>query len=109
MIGLFYRPISSEKALVTTIHYFPGSLSKEDRANNFVEVEFVPEPPTANSTLYISPQTKEMWYENIELPTSEIERINNLEKVTAENKQATLDTQEAVLELYEMVMGSPST
>ncbi|GIO09682.1 hypothetical protein J31TS6_57100 [Brevibacillus reuszeri] len=107
MIGLFYRPISSEKALVTTIHYFPGSLSEEDKANNFIEVPFVPET-APDSSLFVNPQTKEMWHENVELPSSEIERINNLEKATEENKQANLDTQEAVLQLYEMVTGPPA-
>ena len=43
--------------------------------------------------------------EYVILPSPEEERISQLEIATEENKKANLDTQEAVLQLYEMVTG----
>ncbi|KNB70140.1 hypothetical protein ADS79_27845 [Brevibacillus reuszeri] len=92
---------------MTLIHSFPSELDQETLERGVI-VEGLPEPQTPGgkgAVLYINPQTKELWYEYITLPIPEEDRIAQLETATEENKKANLDTQEAVLQLYEMVTG----
>ncbi|GIO08027.1 hypothetical protein J31TS6_40550 [Brevibacillus reuszeri] len=102
-----YEKVNDTKARVTLIHSFPSELDQETLERGVI-VEALPEPKTPGgkgAVLYINPQTKELWYEYVTLPTPEEDRISQLEIATEENKKANLDTQEAVLQLYEMVTG----
>ncbi|KZE44541.1 hypothetical protein AV540_23960 [Brevibacillus parabrevis] len=110
MFYIGYEKIDETKARVTLIHHFPSELDQSILESG-VMVEFIPEPQTAvgkGAVLYINPQTKETWYEYVGIPLSEVDRISQLEVAAEENKKANLDTQEAVLQLYEMVAGTPT-
>ncbi|MGG4499109.1 hypothetical protein [Brevibacillus reuszeri] len=58
-----------------------------------------------DAKLYFNPQSNEFWYEYVNIPLPDEDRIAQLEKENAELKKSNLDTQEAVLQLYEMVTG----
>ena len=48
-------------------------------------------------------------YEYTETPLPDDDRIARLEKENTDLRKSNLDTQEAILELYEMLMGTPTT
>ncbi|MBH0328698.1 hypothetical protein ABH14_02580 [Brevibacillus brevis] len=106
MFYIGYEKIDETKARVTLIHNFPSELDQETLDRGLL-TETVPEPqtPTGKSARqYVNPKTKEMWYEYIDdVPSPLEDRLKKVENDTSENKQANLDTQEAVLQLYEMV------
>ena len=111
MLFVGYEKINGTRGRVTLIHHFPYELD-QDVLGGGALVELVPEPETPagkGSILYINPQTKELWYEYVDVPLPEDERIAKLEQENTELKKSNLDTQEAILELYEMIMGTPTT
>lgn len=116
-IYLEYVTETENRAIVNFIHYYPfdevDGLGKtaEELGQTGILVESVPQEtiqPGKLSVLYVNPQTKELWYEYIDVPLSAEERIAQLEKENAELRKVNLDTQEAVLELYEMIMNPQS-
>ncbi|MED1784226.1 hypothetical protein P4V43_20605 [Brevibacillus fortis] len=112
MIYIQFEKETDVRAFVTFIHYNPldpteglGKTQEELLQTGFL-IEGLPEAERKtgkDAKLYFNPQTKEMWYEYVDVPAPMEERITQVEKVSAENKKANLDTQEAVLQLYEMV------
>ncbi|MGW9128940.1 hypothetical protein ACWGPW_28955 [Paenibacillus chitinolyticus] len=92
-----YQPFDEQNGL---------SKSKEELETHGILVAALPEREHngKSSVLYINPQTKALWYEYVDVNPPE-DRITKLEIATEENKKANLDTQEAVLQLYEMVTG----
>jgi len=86
---------------VERIHYKPELLSQEQRANG-IEVDAVPEPEQREGkipVLHVSAQTKELWYEYVDRPLTELEQ--QMAALHADNLVAL----EAVATLYEMMLG----
>lgn len=107
MIFIRVKEETETKAKVELIHYEPDQLSDKEKAEGFL-VNNVPDPiPQGKKVaiLYFNPQSKDFWYEYVDAQLPEEDRIAKLEIATEENKKANLDTQEAVLQLYEMVTG----
>ena len=114
MIFIQFERITDTKALVTFTHFMPFDeihglgKTEQELLERGALVESEPQKefhPDKQAMLFYNPQTKELWYEYATLPVPEEDRISQLEIATEENKKANLDTQEAVLQLYEMVTG----
>ncbi|GED71356.1 hypothetical protein BRE01_50580 [Brevibacillus reuszeri] len=100
------------------IHYIPFDpehgfgKSKEELERSGILVDSIPtssEKPNMIATLMVKIETKELWYEYTETPLPDDDRIARLEKENTDLRKSNLDTQEAILELYEMLMGTPTT
>jgi len=105
------RAISEVKSMVTLVHYQPDLLNETEKVDS-IFVDSIPGfVPQAGKTaeLFYNPDTKEFFYEYRDVPTTENERITQLEKENDELKKSNFDTQEAILELYEVIMGTPTT
>ncbi|GED71162.1 hypothetical protein BRE01_48640 [Brevibacillus reuszeri] len=114
MVYIQFEKETEARALVTFIHYKPldpnEGLGKtaDELSLTGVFIDALPQrerPLGKDAKLYFNPQTKETWYEYVDIPLPDNERITQVEISTEENKKANLDTQEAVLQLYEMVTG----
>ena len=111
MIFLLFDKDSETRAVVTLRHYQPQDLSEEVLSTGLL-VDILPKPentPGKRDVLYVNPQNKDLWYEYEDIPLPDEERIAQLERENDELKKSNLDTQEAILELYEMIMGAPQT
>ncbi|GED70929.1 hypothetical protein BRE01_46310 [Brevibacillus reuszeri] len=114
MIYIQFEKETETRALVTFIHYNPLDPSEglgktaDELSVTGILIESLPQAERKegkDAKLYFNPQTKEAWYEYVDHPRPEADRITQVEIATEENKKANLDTQEAVLQLYEMVTG----
>lgn len=106
MVFLRIEKQTANIGAVVLIHYAPELLGAEDLKEGIL-VESVPEAELKagkQPVLYINTQTKEMWYEYEDIPLPAEERIAQLERENAELKKSNLDTQVAILEVYEMIM-----
>ncbi|MCM3143029.1 hypothetical protein [Brevibacillus sp. MER 51] len=113
MIYIQIEKETEAQAFVTFIHYNPldptEGLGKtqEELLRTGLLIEGLPaveRKAGKDAKLYFNPQTKELWYEYVDdVPSPLEDRLKKVENDISENKQANLDTQEAVLQLYEMV------
>ncbi|KZE41140.1 hypothetical protein AV540_25685 [Brevibacillus parabrevis] len=112
MIYVEYVNVTDVKAVINFQHFMPfdkhhglGKTEEELKTTGAL-VDSIPEPLYQDGkqpVLYINPKTKELLYEYADIPSPEEDRITQLEKETTEIKKANLDTQDAVLQIYEMV------
>lgn len=82
MAMVFYN----EENQVTLTHYMPEQLPEEMKAQG-VEVGEIPEPEERERkmpVLYINPDTKELWYEYVDRPLTEEERMQEMEQILAD-------------------------
>lgn len=114
MIFIQFERITDTKALVTFTHFMPFDeiyglgKTEQELLERGALVESEPQKEfhsDKQAMLFYNPQVNELFYEYVDIPLPENERIAQLEMATEENKKANLDTQEAVLQLYEMVTG----
>lgn len=84
------------RARVNLIHYFPSELDHGILEQGAL-VDTIPEPdhiPGKGAVLYINPQTKELWYEYVDLPKDENTLARELEETKAklDMAESTVDT-----------------
>ncbi|WP_289142451.1 hypothetical protein [uncultured Brevibacillus sp.] len=103
MIFVRLMEISEVKSMVTLVHHQPDLLNETERADGFF-VESIPEyVPQLGKTaeLFYNPQTKEFYYEYRDVPTTESERIAQLEKNLKDLMLTATDQYEQTLEIEE--------
>jgi hypothetical protein len=106
----FGNKISDTKMEVITKHYMPDMLTNEEKVGGILVDEELPKPEPQDGkrpVLYINPQTKEQWYEfvdvvggNTHLTTEQ--RIAQLEKEKSNLQQAIDDL---TLQLGDALLG----
>lgn len=93
MIYLEYQELEPNKAMVTLKHYKPEKLSTERKAKGLIveDTEIpVADESLGSPVLYLNPQTKELWYEYLEIiktPTKEEELQNQIDELKAQMAQ----------------------
>jgi hypothetical protein len=92
---------------VYLVHNDPGILSAEEKIGG-IEVDSIPEPEYISrkaEVLYINPDTKDMYYEYVDIPLNDAEKIQQLESELAISKEDNVSNMLAITELYEMILG----
>lgn len=109
-IWIKYKKINNDNALVVTQNFFPfdkvTGIPEEDQIQG-IFIEKIPEPiiqDGKNPILHINPNTKEMWYEYVDIPKTQ-EQIQQ-EKITALEQQLEV-TNQAIAEVS-MMIGTPT-
>jgi hypothetical protein len=88
MVFIIYKEIDATKARVEYENYQPSELSEEIVAKG-IYVDSIPQAenrPFQVSTLYINPETKELWHEYVDRPFTQEEKDNKeIAELRAEN------------------------
>lgn len=120
MIFIRFTPNSEEKAQVESFGIFTEQFPQDDPNVIFVEDDYkfpaYIEHTGKDGVLYINPSTKEMWYEYVDRPLTQEEKIyqlelekNDLQIALAElgmsAEQDKIETQIAIAELAMLVTG----
>lgn len=88
MIYLGFDKITEQKARVYLRNYNPAELSIEmvEKGVLVDEVPFDERLEGKSSTLFVNPQTKEMWYEYLDLSKEPAAIESEIEEIKQENK-----------------------
>ena len=97
----------NEEYKVDLIHYKSEKLSEERRSQG-IEVDDIPAQPESkigkSHHLYINPETKEMWYEEVERELTDAEKLQVQESEVNQLKTDRINTMKALVELHSEIL-----
>lgn len=102
---LQYEKETDTKALVTTIHYKPFDKvdglrkTKEELEEVGVLVDYIPpaiDEIGKRASLYINLETKELWYEYVEIPSGDTDDLKALKEKMEQQKNAMTEAYDAI-------------
>ena len=104
---VFYKEEAADRGKVTFVHYNPERLSAQERALG-ISVDAVPEFDRLSGksvVLYINPQTGDLWYEYVDIPTTQWVQRNEMIALMEGMPGSGVATESTLVEAVESLEG----